>query len=117
MADPNLADFYGRVKRIEKARAKGFGFEAAGTLGRSYYMRKARKRLPVLRSLMVVMACGFGLKGAIYYQVGGGVYDQRVESLMQGEGFDRLGGALMQADPVTLFISEKIGAAVTSVDT
>ncbi len=32
--DPNLNDFYSRVSRIEKSHAKGYGFEAAGSLGR-----------------------------------------------------------------------------------
>ncbi len=37
MADPNLVDFYSNVARFEKMRAKGYGFDAAGTLGRSYF--------------------------------------------------------------------------------
>ena len=37
MADPNLVDFYSNVARFEKKRAKGYGFDAAGTLGRSYF--------------------------------------------------------------------------------
>ena len=110
MADQNMVDFYGRVSRIKKARAKGYGFEAAGTLGRSYYTQHApaRPRFSILKPALIVLFSAFGLKGAIHYQVGGSVYSERVAELKSGEGFDRLGGYLMQADPVTMFVSAKL---------
>jgi hypothetical protein len=110
MADPNMVDFYGRVSRIKKARAKGYGFEAAGTLGRSYYTQRQspRARMSILKPTLIVLFSAFGLKGAIHYQIGGSVYSERVAELKAGEGFDRLGGFLMQADPVTKFVSAKL---------
>lgn len=110
MADPNMVDFYGRVSRIKKARAKGYGFEAVGTLGRSYYAQHApsRSRISILKPALIVLFGAFGLKGAIHYQIGGSVYSERVADLQSGAGFDRLGGYLMQADPVTMFVSEKL---------
>ena len=110
MADQNMVDFYGRVTRIKKARAKGYGFEAAGTLGRSYYSQHApsRSRFSILKPTLIVLFGAFGLKGAIHYQIGGSVYSERVAQLKSGEGFDRLGGYLMEADPVTVFVSAKL---------
>lgn len=110
MADPNLLDFYGRVSRIKKARSKGYGFEAAGTLGRSYYTQHApsRRSFSILKPALIVLFSAFGLKGAIHYQVGADIYSERVADLNSGEGFDRLGGYLMQADPVTIFVSAKL---------
>ena len=108
MADPNLVDFYSRVARFEKARAAGYGFDATGTLGRSDFARPARKRRAVMPMLALVLAAGFGLKAMIYHSVGAASYDDRVAALQAGEGFDRLGGWLMQADPVTRFVSDKI---------
>ena len=110
MADPNMVDFYGRVSRIKKARAKGYGFEAVGTLGRSYYAQHApsRTRISILKPALIVLFGAFGLKGAIHYQIGGSVYSERVADLQSGAGFDRLGGYLMQADPVTMFVSAKL---------
>ena len=111
MADPNMVDFYGRVSRIKKARAKGYGFEAVGTLGRSYYTQhtpSSRSRISILKPALIVLFGAFGLKGAIHYQIGGDVYSERVADLKSGEGFDRLGGYLMQADPVTMFVSSKL---------
>ena len=106
MHDPNLIDFYNRVGRLQKAHAAGYGFEAVGTLGRSHYSRRTRKRgrgllLPVLFVGMAV----FGLKGTIHYHVGADTYETRVSSMGSGEGFDRLGAVLMQADPVTVWLS------------
>ena len=108
MADPNLVDFYSRVARFERARSKGYGFDAQGTLGRSHFARQPRKRRGILGPLLLVAVCGIGLKGAILHSVGYESYTMRVERLQAGEGFDRMGGWLMQADPVTLYVADKI---------
>jgi hypothetical protein len=112
MADPNLQDFYGRIARIQKARAMGYGFEADGTLGRSYYYRPAKRRRSIAGPLMIVLMCGFGLKGVLHHKVGGDLYQARVDSMMHRDGFERLGGYLMQADPVTLFVSQQLNEFV-----
>jgi hypothetical protein len=113
MTDPNLVDFYGRVARIEKDHARGYGFEARGTLGRSAYLRKPKKSaFRFVMPVLAVVACGITVKGFIHNQIGGGTYDQRVASLLGGEGFDRLGGYLMQADVATLWVSEKLHSTI-----
>lgn len=104
-ADPNLNDFYGRVARIEKAHAKGYGFEARGTMGRSTTYKRDRSALRFIKPLALVAIVSLGLKGVIHYYVGAELYDDRVTKLMAGEGFDPVGGTLMQADQVTLAIS------------
>lgn len=109
MSDPNLVDFYRRVARIEKSRADGFGFEAEGTLGRSFFNKPARRRRGFLGPVLFLLICVFGLKGAIYHSVGAVSYDDRVARLQAGQGFDVLGGWLMQADPLTIFVAEQIG--------
>lgn len=101
MYDENLVDFYDRVARFEKAHAKGFGHEAAGTLGRSAYARPARRKRSVVAPMLFACLCAVGLKAAILHSVGPAQYQTRVERLNAGEGFDRLGGWLMQVDPVT----------------
>ncbi|MEZ5796152.1 MAG: hypothetical protein R3D63_00815 [Paracoccaceae bacterium] len=109
-ADPNLNDFYGRVSRIEKAHAKGYGFEARGTMGRSTTFRNGRSSWRFVKPLALVLAIGLGLKGVIHYYVGATLYDERVAQMLTGEGFDPVGGRLMQADPVTLAISSTLEA-------
>ena len=115
MSDPSLVEFYGRVARIERARAKGYGFEAEGTLGRSYYTRPQTRRRSLLVPMVFLILCAFLLKGAIYHSVGAQSYNDRVSSLMAGKGIDYIGGWLMQADPVTKFASDTIALAMTKV--
>lgn len=110
MVDPQLQDFYVRVARIEAARRKGFGFEAAGAVGRSYYARQSRRPFPIFRPLLVVALCVIGLKSIIHYNIGDETYRDRVVQLQSGEGFDRLGGYVMAADPLTVWVSGRIAA-------
>ncbi len=106
--DPNLNDFYSRVSRIEKAHAKGYGFEATGTLGRSSSAHRKARSLKFIKPLVFAMLVGAGLKGMIHYYVGSETYQTRVDALVLGEGFDPVGAWIMQADPVTLWISGQL---------
>lgn len=116
MSDPNLVDFYGRAARVERAHAKGYGFEATGALGRSHYRRPVAQRRPLLRVLIFAFVCIFGLKGMLHYNIGPDSYDARVARLQAGQAFDRLGGWLMQADPVTIWVADRIGVAVAKLN-
>lgn len=111
MQDTNLTEFYSRVARFEKERSMGYGHEAPGTLGRKRFHARAKSRKSILLPLCLVLSSAFGLKGAILHSVGADAYQHRVERLNAGEGFDRLGGWLMQVDPVTAYVAEKIAAA------
>lgn len=108
-ADPNLKNFQTRLKRIEKAHAKGYGFEARGTLGRSASHRRKPAPGRVLGRLAALIAVGFALKGALHFHVGHEVYDSRVAGMATGTGFDPLAAQLMAADPVTRAISAFLG--------
>ena len=112
MTDPNLTDFYGRVARIQKARAKGLGFEAPGTLGRSYYYRPKPQRRSVVGPILFLALCTLLLKSAILHSVGLESYNNRVAGLMAGDGIEWAGGWLMQAEPVTVFLAEKMTTAL-----
>lgn len=115
MADPNLVDFYSRVARFERARAQGYGFDALGALGRSHFARRERPRRAIIGPLLMVALCAFGLKGAIFQTVGANSYNLRVDALKAGEGFDRMGGWLMQADPVTVWVARQIANGLAQV--
>lgn len=117
MSDPCIEDFNARVARIEKARAKGYGFEAVGTLGRSFYSRRSRGfriQLSLLRPVLALLIAGTVVKAMFLHQLGAEAYNDRVAQMMAGEGFDRLGGWLMQADPVTTKLSHNISAFIRS---
>ncbi len=66
MADSNMTDFYDRVRRFERMRSKGYGFEADWTFGRSFYARKSAKRRGLLLPILVVLTLVFALKGGLY---------------------------------------------------
>ena len=115
MTDPNMTDFYTRVARLEKARAKGDGFEAAGALGRSFYHRPGSRRRSVLVPLTLLMLCGFGLKGILHHGVGAQVYQSRVMTLAAGTGIEPVGAWVMQPDPLTLLISTQIANGLAAM--
>ncbi|MCU0828938.1 MAG: hypothetical protein MUE52_16450 [Tabrizicola sp.] len=106
--DPNLNEFYTRVSRIEKAHAKGYGFEARGTLGRKASSRMGARSLKFIKPLVLALAIGVGLKGVIHYYIGAQTYESRVSALAAGTGVDPVGAWLMHADPVTLAISSQL---------
>jgi hypothetical protein len=108
--DPNLNDFYSRVSRIEKSHAKGYGFEARGTVGRKAPSRTGSRILKLAKPLVLAIVLGLGLKGVIHYYVGAQTYESRVSALAAGEGLDPIGAYLMHADPVTLAISGQMQA-------
>ena len=108
MADPNLTDFYVRLRRIEKIYRRGGGFEAVGTLGRSYYTRRPRKPIPIVGPLLIVAAAVIGLKGMIHAEIGPDLYNARVQALQLGDGIDPIGAFIMQPDPVSLYVSQKL---------
>jgi hypothetical protein len=118
MSDPNMASFYKRAARLERDRARGLGFEAPGALGRSYYTRPAAPRRSILWPALFLIAVAFLLKGALFYATGSDLYEARVAELRSAEGsVEQIGGWLMQADPVTLWVSDKIALGVTKIRT
>lgn len=106
--DPNLNDFYSRVSRIEKLHAKGYGFEATGTLGRKAPSRSGSRVVKLLKPLILALALGVCLKGTIHYYVGPQTYESRVSALAAGTGFDPVGAWLMHADPLSLYVSGQL---------
>lgn len=108
--DPNLNDFYSRVSRIEKSHAKGYGFDAPGTLRRRAPSRSGSRALKLLKPLVVALVLGVFLKGLIHYYVGPQTYESRVSALAAGTGFDPVGAWLMYADPVSLYVSNQLQA-------
>lgn len=106
--DPNLEDFYRRIARVQSAHSRGYGFEADGTIGRSHYAKPSRRGFALFKAAAVVAICVIGLKATIHYHIGPDLYQERVDTLMVGEGFDRLGGWIMTADPATLWLSDKL---------
>ena len=114
MADPNLVDFYDRVSRFERARAHGWAHQTGGFPEPRRVRGSRRRRSFILPFLLVAFAL-FAMKGAILYSAGAAAYQDRVARLQAGEGFDRLGAWMMQADPVTQFMAGQIAHAMLQI--
>ncbi|MFN3938514.1 MAG: hypothetical protein ACK4KW_13170 [Gemmobacter sp.] len=108
MADPQFREFQGRVLRIGRAHARGRGFEAPGVIGRSSYPRRRLRRIPFVAPLLVLLVFVVLLKGAIHYTLGAALYEKKIALLQAGDPVDRVGAFIMQADPASLWVSDKI---------
>lgn len=108
MADRQLQDFYRRAGRYERAFARGRGFEAPGTLGRSAYRRRRGFDIPILAPLCVLAGVCLLMKVAILLQLGPDLYAQRLERLQNGGTAEWLGATFLAPDPVTTRLAEEI---------
>lgn len=108
MSDPNMRDFYSRVNRIERTHARGFSFVAEGTLGRTPRQVRRARVAPILRSALFLLLGIVCLKGVLNYQVGPDLYDQRVERLQAGDEVERIGAAIMWADPASVWVADRL---------
>ncbi len=111
MADPNLKNFNGRLRRIDAIHRAGGGFEASGTLGMSYYnnLRRRRSRGRWLASVVLLLVALVVIKAGVLASIGAASYDAHVETLRNGSTADRIGAYVLQADPLTLMLAGFIG--------
>ena len=113
MSDRHMKEFNGRLKRIDSIHRAGGGFEAAGTLGQSYYTKLHRSRgtsrwiLPLALVLLTVV----GVKATVHSQIGAISYDARIAALASGDAADRIGAYILQADPLTVYFAGVISGA------
>ena len=98
-----MQNFRGRLSRIDKTHRRGGGFEAAGTLGQSFYTRRARRsrRRPVLRPALTVLAVFLCFKAMTLAHLGFADYNGRLEALRTGSTVQQIGAHLMAVDPIT----------------
>jgi len=60
------------------------------------------------KGLLIVLAVFFLFKGFMLASVGAATYDQRVAALADGSPFEQGGAWVMQADPVTKYVAERM---------
>ena len=111
MRDPQHELFVQRLKRVNRTNRRGGGFEAAGTLGRSYYTAQARRR-SVWRPAFVAAAGFLCVKAVMLSHIGTEAYQARVDEMRQGSATQAVGAFVMQMDPATVWMSALIVTAL-----
>ncbi|SMX44102.1 hypothetical protein [Actibacterium lipolyticum] len=114
MVDPYIQEFQGRLRRVEKIHRRGGGFEAAGTLGRSYYTSAARKK-SFVRPFLLTLTGAMLFKAFLLMQIGELDYRERVEALKSGTQVEVAGAYVMQADPITVWLANNAKAMLKAV--
>ncbi|MHC0053353.1 hypothetical protein [Actibacterium sp. D379-3] len=108
MTDPGYQEFQGRLRRIERIHRRGGGFEASGTLGRSFYRGKPQ-RVSLMRPLVLLLVSGLLLKAVLLMQIGEGDYRDRIARLQDGTRVEMIGAYVMQPDQVTVWLADVLG--------
>lgn len=101
--------FNNRLRRLEKAHRKGYGFEARGTLGRSSTYKRQLGLGKILRIVLLAFALAWVMKGVILFTVGDALYRERVAGLAMGHDLDPVAATIMAPDPVTRLIASFLG--------
>lgn len=105
-------EFDNRLRRINKSRvklARGY-VSVVGDDGLIVVKPKRRRASFHLRALAFVIVGFMGFKVLILAALGQPVYEDRVETLRQGSTVERAGAWVMQPDPVTVLLAQKIRA-------
>lgn len=114
MVDRNMQDFYGRLGRIERTHEAGGGFEAEGTLGMSYYRARRRpaRRFGLLGPLVLVAMTVLAIKAAVLATIGPERYEERLAALRAGTSVEKAGAWVLQADPMTGLLADRLRAVI-----
>ncbi|MEM9248779.1 MAG: hypothetical protein AAGB05_08800 [Pseudomonadota bacterium] len=102
MSDSQIRQFNKRLKKIDKIHRRGGGFEAEGTLGQSYYTRRARRAArPVLRPMFALVAAVLVVKSIAAGAVTPEDYSARVDALRDGTNWQQASALVMAPDPIS----------------
>ena len=116
VSQQQLKQFDKRLKRIDRIHRKGGGFEAAGTLGQSFYTRQARRgQRSVLRPALGIVAALIVVKAIAAASMPEGDYAARVAALAEGGLVERTGAFVMAPDPISRALGELIAPLFSRV--
>lgn len=102
VSDVQHREFCDRLRKIEKIHRRGGGFEAEGTLGQSYYTRRARRAArPILRPMLAFVAIVLTVKAIAAASMPAEDYAARVEALRAGSIGQQASAFVMAPDPVS----------------
>lgn len=111
MADIQQLEFGQRVQKINKSHRKlAGGFVTTINDDGLMVARPHRKSShQTIRSLFFCLVIMMAFKAFLYAQSGEQAYQQRVSLLQSGTIVEQVGGYVMYADPITVWVSGMIG--------
>jgi hypothetical protein len=107
--DDHQREFDTRIRRIDrrhKKLASGFVTNVSADGLIVAVPRRRRVRVPFLGLAVLVLGI-VAFKGLVHANLGEGNYNARVSALAEGTQVERLGAWVMQADPLTLWVSDQ----------
>ncbi len=111
MSASQFDEFDRRMRRISRRQTKLSKGYVTSVNDDGLVIAKPRRkfRRGTLRGVAIVVLVLMVFKGFLHNQLGAYAYDNRVETLSGGSAFEKAGGILMAADPITLWLSGKFG--------
>ena len=102
--------FDARLKRIDRKHAKlANGYTARVSRdGLIIFRPKRRKPSISLRGIALLIVGFLCFKGIVMAHLGGTVYEDRLAALKEGTIVEQAGAFVMQGDPVTVYVAEKL---------
>lgn len=115
MADANIARFNKRVREIEgrhkRLSSAYVRLEERDGLLIPVARSRPRRSMP-LRGITLSLVTFLVFKGFLLAYLGPITYADRLATLEAGNAAEKLGGWIMSADPVTLWIASQLGALI-----
>lgn len=104
------ADFDRRVRRLNKKHSRMSRGVVTSVTHDGLIVARPRvgaPRFPV-KAIVIMIAVFFAFKGILMAQMGAAAYEDKVAMLQQGNDVEKAGAWVMQVDPVTVWLSERI---------
>lgn len=107
--DRQHREFGSRVKRIDRRHRKlADGYVSSVSTDGLVVAVPRSRRMRVPFAGLALLALGIiGFKGIVHSQLGPTAYEARIDRLAQGSQVEKVGAWVMQADPLTLWVSEQ----------
>ncbi len=114
MSASQFDEFDRRMRRISRRHSKlSHGFVTQVSSDGLVVAKPQRKRRSgTLRGLFLVLLVMMVFKGFLHAQLGAEAYDARIAGLASGSAFEQAGAFVMNADPVTQWLSSHFASLV-----
>ncbi len=107
----DIVEFKNRLRRLErKHTAMSRGYDAHMRAD-GLIVIKPKRSAPAVsgRAVIIFLLAFFVFKGFMLANIGIAGYDERVERLQQGTIVEQAGAWVMQREPLTQFVADKMG--------